>query len=80
MFWLCLENGKFPLAWRKANVFPVLKKNKQEKNNKQQLMNYLPISLLPVLGKIFKRLLYDSMALNQVTLGLTSSKCSKCSH
>ena len=70
-----------PLNMEKSQcVFPVLKKNKQEKNNKQQLKNYLPISLLPVLDKIFKRLLYDSMALNQATLGLTSSKCSKCSH
>ena len=33
----------------------------QKKNNKQELKNYRPISLLPVSSKIFERLLYDSM-------------------
>ena len=45
-----------PLRMEKANVVPVFKKN-----NKQELKNYRPISLLPVSGKIFKRILYDSM-------------------
>ena len=33
----------------------------QKKNNKQELKNYRPISLLPVSSKIFQRLLFDSM-------------------
>ena len=33
----------------------------EKKNNKQGLKNYCPISLLPVSGKIFERLFYDSM-------------------
>ena len=45
----CLENGKFLLEWKNANRVPVLKKNK---NNKEELKNYRPISLLPVSGKI----------------------------
>ena len=56
IFRSCLENGKFPSEWKKANVVPVFKKN-----NKQELKNYRPISLLPVSGKIFERLLYNSM-------------------
>ena len=56
IFRSCLENGKFPSEWKKANVFPVFKKN-----NKQDLKNYRPISLLPVSDKIFERLLYNSM-------------------
>ena len=32
-----------------------------KKNNKQEVKNYSPISLLPVSSKIFERLLYDSM-------------------
>ena len=32
-----------------------------KKNNKQELKNYRPISLLPVSSKIFERLLCDSM-------------------
>ena len=36
-------------------------KNNNKKNNKQELKNYRPISLLTVSGKIFERFLYDSM-------------------
>ena len=43
----CIESGKFPIDWKKANVVPVHKKN-----NKQLIENYRPISLLPVCGKI----------------------------
>ena len=56
IFRSCLENGKFPSEWKKASVVPVFKKN-----NKQELKNYRPISLLPVSSKIFERLLCDSM-------------------
>ena len=56
IFRSCLENGKFPSEWKKANVVPVFKTS-----NKQELKNYRPISLLPVSSKIFERLLYDSM-------------------
>ena len=52
----CLENGKFPSQWEKANMIPVF-----NKNNKQEVKNYCPISLLPVSSKIFERFLYDSM-------------------
>ena len=48
---------KVPLRMeKKANIFPVFKKN-----NKQELKNYSPISFLPVSSKIFERLLYGSM-------------------
>ena len=43
IFRSCLENGKFPTEWEKANVVPVHKKG-----DEQNLENYLPISLLPV--------------------------------
>ena len=51
----CLESGKFPIEWKKANVVPVHKKVDQI------LKNYRPISLLPIAGNIFERLLYDRM-------------------
>ena len=56
IFQACLESGKFPNEWKKANVVPVHKKG-----DKQILKNYRPISLLPIAGKIFERLLYDRM-------------------
>ena len=47
LFKSCIESGKFPIEWKKANVVPVHKKS-----NKQLIENYRPISLLPVCGKI----------------------------
>ena len=56
IFRCCLENGKFPTEWKKANVVPA-----HRKGDKQNLKNYRPISLLPVAGKIFERILYNNM-------------------
>ena len=52
----CLNDGKFPHEWKKANVVPVHKKG-----NKQSLENYRPISLLPICSKFFERLIYNEM-------------------
>ena len=52
----CLNEGKFPHEWKKANVVPVHKKG-----NKQSFKNYRPISLLPICSKIFERLIYNEM-------------------
>ena len=56
IFKSCLESGKFPLEWKKANVVPAHKKE-----DKQILENYHPISLLPITGKIFERILYNNI-------------------
>ena len=56
IFKSCLENGKFPNEWKKANVVPVHKIN-----NKQLIENYRPISLLPVCGNILEQLIYNKM-------------------
>ena len=56
IFQSCLESGKFPNEWKKANVAPVHKKG-----GKEILKNYRPISLLPIAGKTFERLFYDRM-------------------
>ena len=52
----CLNEGKFPHEWKKANVVPVHKKG-----SKQRLKSYRPISLLPICSKIFERLIYNEM-------------------
>ena len=52
----CLETGTFPNDWKKGNVVPVFKKG-----DKQFLKNYRPISLLPVCGKIFKKLIFNEI-------------------
>ena len=56
IFMNCLRRGIFPEIWKRANVVPVHKK--LEKHLKE---NYLPISLLPIFGKILEKLIYDSL-------------------
>ena len=56
IFESCIKNGIFPEIWKKANIVPVHKKG--SKNLKQ---NYRPISLLPIFGKIFEKMIYDTL-------------------
>ena len=56
IFRSCPENGKFSTELKKANVVPANKKG-----DTQNLKNYRPISLLPLAGKIFERILYNNM-------------------
>ena len=51
----CLDHGKFPEEWKKANVVPVFKKG-----DKQCVKNYRPVSLLPICSKIFERIIYNN--------------------
>ena len=48
--------GNFPDQWKKANVTPVHKKN-----DKQIVSNYRPISLLPILAKVFERIIFKKL-------------------
>ena len=68
IFTNCLKYGVFPEVWKCANVVPVHKKN--EKNLKK---NYRPISLLPILGKILEKLIYDSLYSHLVSHELLNS-------
>ena len=52
----CLETGRFPSSWKKANALPIHKKE-----NRQLKKNYRPISLLPICGKIFEKLMFDAI-------------------
>ena len=51
-----LKKGKFPEIWKKANV--VLAHKKEEK---MLVKNYSPVSLLPIFGKMFERVIYNSL-------------------
>ena len=46
----------FPEIWKKANVAPIHKKG-----DKNLIKNYCPISLVPIFGKIFERVIYNSL-------------------
>ena len=52
----CLKTGIFPADWKKGNIIPIYKKG-----DKNKVSNYRPISLLPVFGKIFEKILYDNL-------------------
>ena len=46
----------FPEIWKKANVAPIHKKG-----DKNLIKNYCAISLVPIFGKIFERVIYNSL-------------------
>ena len=50
-----IETGVFPSEWKKA-IVPIHKKG-----DKQTLESYLPMSLLPICGKILQRLMFNEM-------------------
>ena len=56
IFGECLNTGLFPLEWKKANLVPVYKKG-----DKQCLINYCPVSILPICSKIFEKLIFNQM-------------------
>ena len=51
-----LITSSYPDAWKIANVIPIFKKN-----DKQQIKNYRPISLLPICGKIFEKIIFNQL-------------------
>ena len=51
-----LETGINPDQWKEANVTPVHKKN-----DKQIISNYRPISILPILAKVFERIIFKNL-------------------
>ena len=51
-----LKKGIFPDMWKKGNIIPAHKKD-----DKTLINNYRPISLLPIFGKIFERVIYNSL-------------------
>ena len=50
----CLETGVFPSEWKKGNIAPIHKKEDKK-------INYHPVSLLPIWGKILERLMFNEM-------------------
>ena len=56
IFVSCMKEGILSLLWKMAKVVPAHKKN-----DERSIKNYRPVSLLPIFGKIFERLLYDQM-------------------
>ena len=51
-----IETGVYPANWKRGNIVPVHKKE-----SKNLVKNYRPISLLPIFGKIFEKVIYNSL-------------------
>ena len=49
-----MESGIVPSAWKEANVSPLFKKG-----SKTNPLNYRPVSLTSVVGKVFETLIRD---------------------
>ena len=56
IFSQALTNGLFRFEWKQGNIVP-----SHGKNDKQNLINYRPVSLLPICAKIFERLIFNKM-------------------
>ena len=51
----CPETKSFPKEWKKTNIIPFHKKG-----DKQLITNYRPVSLLPLCGKVFEKIISNS--------------------
>ena len=51
-----IHTGIFPTEWKLARVTPVFKKG-----IKSDLNNYRPISVIPVVSKVFEKIIYDQL-------------------
>ena len=56
IFKQALLTGVLPSEWKKEILFPFTKKS--EKHN---IKDYRPVSLLPICGEIFERLIFNEM-------------------
>ena len=54
----CIDCGVFPNTWKMSRIIPAHKKN-----DKRSLYNYRPVSLLPISGKNFKRIIVNNVFL-----------------
>ena len=52
----CIKTSIYTNAWKKYNIASVLKKG-----DKQVVNNYRPVSLLPIFGKVFEKILFNSI-------------------
>ena len=56
MFNKSLEKKEFPALWKAARAIPIVKEG--DKNGKE---NYRPISVLPVISRLFETLLFNQL-------------------
>lgn len=58
LFNKCLEEGCFPRAWKEGHIVSFLKSPEKDPAD---VSSYRPITLLPILGKVFERVLVNRL-------------------
>ena len=56
LFNYSLRTGEIPSEWKSANITPVLKKGITE-----EVKNYRPVSVLPIVAKVFQRIVHRQL-------------------
>ena len=56
LLYACLSLGQFPSEWKCANIIPVPKSG-----DKHFAKNYRPVSVLPVLAKVFESIVHRQL-------------------
>ena len=56
LFGNSIKSSCYPDIWKRSNIIPVHKKN-----DKQLVNNYRPISLLPIFGKVFEKIIFNKI-------------------
>ena len=51
-----IKSSHFPDSWKKGSIIPIHKKE-----SRNLIKNYRPISLLPIFGKIFEKVIYNNL-------------------
>ena len=67
LFNVSLELGYFPNEWKQANISPVHKAG-----DIHDASNYRPVSVIPVIAKVFESLVHDQLYDNLEANGLLS--------
>ena len=58
LFNMCIDDGEFPTTWKLANLKAIWK----GKGSKADATNYRPISVLPLLARVFEKLLVKQLS------------------
>ena len=69
LFNKCIAKGTFPVAWKQANVILLSKKGDMTQCN-----NYLPVSLLPCISKVFEKNIFQHLVRFLKNQNIVSSK------
>lgn len=65
----CITNRKWPSDWKRGEWTPVFKKE-----DPQDSQNYPPITVLPVVSKVFEQLLNDQISNNLTAVWIPESR------